>query len=105
VPPTSSREVPDACSQFFVAIAFCLSVTLAQAAGFRSIDVPADADGPAPKGAMWYPYSAPSGEIDLGGVVLPGVKECPIAGNKLPLIEVSRYGREARRWRVYCRRH
>jgi hypothetical protein len=38
----------------FVAV-LCLAATLAQAAGFRLIEVPADADGPVLKGAMWYP--------------------------------------------------
>jgi predicted dienelactone hydrolase len=97
VPPTSGREVLDACPKFFVAIAFCLSATLAQAAGFRFIDVPAGADGPALKGAKWYPCSEPSGEIELGGVVLPSVKECPIAGNKRPLVAIS-HGDDGNFW-------
>src|SRR6516225_12466120 len=75
--------------KFFVAVALCLTATLAQAAGFRFIEVPADADGPALKGAMWYPCSEPPGEIDLGNIVLPGVNDCPISGDKLPLVVVS----------------
>jgi predicted dienelactone hydrolase len=77
--------------KFFVAItlAFCLTATLAQAAGFRFIEVPADADGPALAGAMWYPCSEPPGEIHLGKIALPGVKDCPISGDRLPLIVVS----------------
>jgi hypothetical protein len=35
----------------WLAIALCLTTTLAQAAGFRFIEVPADADGPALRGA------------------------------------------------------
>jgi len=35
-------------SKFLVAFVVCLTSTLAQAAGFRFIDVPADADNPAP---------------------------------------------------------
>jgi hypothetical protein len=50
------------------AVLLCLTATLAQAAGFRFIEVPADADGPALKGAMWYPCSEPPGEIQLGDI-------------------------------------
>jgi hypothetical protein len=75
-------------ARFVVVIALCLTATLAQAAGFRFIDVPADADGPALKGAMWYPCAEPPGEIDLGGITVPGVKDCPIGGDKLPLVVV-----------------
>ena len=75
--------------KFLVTIALCLTATLAQVAGFRFIDVPADADGPALKGAMWYPCSEPPGEIDLGNIAVPGVKDCPISGDKLPLVVVS----------------
>jgi hypothetical protein len=36
------------------AIILCLTATLAQGAGIRAIDIPASADGPALKGAVWY---------------------------------------------------
>ena len=71
------------------ASALCLMATIAQAAGFRLIEVPADADGPALSGAMWYPCSEPPGEIDLGVITLSGAKDCPISGDKLPLVVVS----------------
>jgi hypothetical protein len=71
-----------------VAIALGLTATLAQAAGFRFIEVPADADGPALEGAMWYPCAEPPGEIELGKITLPGVKDCPIVGEKLPLVVI-----------------
>ncbi len=74
---------------FLAAVALCLTATLAHAAGLRFIEVPADADGPALKGAMWYPCAAPPGEIQLGPLTLPGVKDCPISGEKLPLVVVS----------------
>jgi predicted dienelactone hydrolase len=70
-------------------IALCLTATLAQAAGLRFIEVPADADGPALKGAMWYPCPEPPGEIHLGPIILSGVKDCPINGDSLPLVVVS----------------
>jgi predicted dienelactone hydrolase len=57
--------------------------------GFRFIEVPADANGPALGGAMWYPCSEPPGEIDLGEITLSGAKDCPISGDKLPLVVVS----------------
>ncbi|MET3991883.1 putative dienelactone hydrolase [Bradyrhizobium sp. JR7.2] len=68
----------------------CLAATLAHAAGLRFIEVPADASGPALTGMVWTPCAAPPSEVALdGGVVLPGVKDCPVAGNRLPLIVVS----------------
>jgi predicted dienelactone hydrolase len=76
-------------AKFFVTIALCLTGTLGQAAGFRFIDMPAEADGPALKGAMWYPCAEPPGEIDLGNIAVPGVEDCPISGHKLPLVVVS----------------
>ena len=76
-------------SKLFVAITLFLSAELAQAAGLQSIDVPADAGGPALKGGMWSPCSEPPGEVVLGGRTMPGVKDCPISGDKLPLIVVS----------------
>ena len=76
-------------AKFLAPIALCLTATLAQAAGFRLIDVPADVDGPALNGAMWYPCSEPPSEIDLGNIAVPGVKDCPISGDKLPLVVVS----------------
>ncbi|MFK4499139.1 putative dienelactone hydrolase [Bradyrhizobium japonicum] len=68
----------------------CLAATLAHAAGLGFIEVPADAGGPALTGMVWTPCAAPPSEVVLGGgVVLPGVKDCPVAGSRLPLIVVS----------------
>jgi predicted dienelactone hydrolase len=75
--------------KFLAAIALCLTATVAQAAGFRLIAVPWDADGPALIGAIWYPCADPPGEIRLGPLTLPGVRDCPISGDKLPLVVVS----------------
>lgn len=71
------------------AIGFCLTATLAQAAGLRLIDIPADADGPAIHGAIWYPCTVPPGEVKIGWAILPGVQDCPLAGDHLPLIAAS----------------
>ena len=75
--------------KFLAAIGFWFMATLAQAAGVRSIDIPADADGPAIQGAIWYPCTEPPGEVHLGKATLPGVKDCPLRGDKLPLVVVS----------------
>lgn len=75
--------------KLILAISLCLAATLAHGAGFRLIDVPGDADGPALHGAIWYPCSEPPGKVDLGKITVPGVKDCPFAGARLPLIVVS----------------
>ncbi len=71
------------------AITLCLTATLAQGAGIRAIDIPASADGPALKGAVWYLCSQPPEKVDLGKITLPGVKDCPLPDKNLPLIVVS----------------
>jgi predicted dienelactone hydrolase len=75
--------------KFLLAISLCLAATLVQAAGIRFIDVPADTDGPALTGAMWYPCSAPPADVKLGKLTLSAVKDCPIEGGKLPLVVIS----------------
>jgi len=75
--------------RLLAAIGFCLTATLAQAAGLRLIDIPADADGPAIHGAIWYPCTVPPGEVKIGWAILPGVQDCPLAGDHLPLIAAS----------------
>ena len=74
---------------FAVALFLCSGAIAAQAAGFRLIDIPADGDRPAIHGATWAPCAEPAGEIKLGSVTLPGVKDCPIVGEKLPLVVIS----------------
>jgi predicted dienelactone hydrolase len=75
--------------RFLVTLALLFTATLAQAAGFRFIEVPADGEGPALKGAMWSPCSEAPGTVDLGNITLPGVKDCAIGGEKLPLVVIS----------------
>ena len=75
--------------KFFVAVALYLTAPMAQAAGFRLIEVPADADGPALKGAMWHPCADPPGEITLGPYILSVAKDCPISGDRLLLVVIS----------------
>ena len=69
--------------------ALCCAATLAHAAGFAFIEVPADKDGPALRGAVWSPCSTPPGRIDLAPLVLQGTRDCPVAGQGLPLVVVS----------------
>ena len=56
------------------AIILCLTATLAQGAGIRAIDIPASADGPALKGAVWYLCAKPPEKVDLGKITLPGLR-------------------------------
>jgi len=74
---------------FFTTVALCFTPMFATAAGFRLIDMPSDADGPALKAAIWYPCSQPPGEINYRGIILPGVNDCPITGERLPLVVIS----------------
>ncbi|CAM3440149.1 alpha/beta hydrolase family protein [Paracidovorax anthurii] len=69
--------------------AFFLSATLAHAAGFAFIEVPADREGPALRGAVWSPCDAPAGRIALDPLVIDGLKDCPVMGTGLPLVVVS----------------
>jgi len=48
--------------KLLVATVLVLTATLAQGAGLRAIDIPADAGGPALKGAIWSPCSQPPQE-------------------------------------------
>jgi predicted dienelactone hydrolase len=76
-------------SRSLAVIFLCLVATFAHAAGVRVIDVPADAKGPALHGAIWYPCSEPPGEVKLGNATLPGVRDCAVKGDKLPLVVIS----------------
>lgn len=75
--------------KFIVAAALCLMVAGAQAAGIRLIDVPADSAGPALTGAVWSPCAMALQEVEVEGTALPAVKDCPISGDKLPLVVIS----------------
>nr|WP_296015181.1 dienelactone hydrolase [uncultured Acidovorax sp.] len=76
-------------SRALLPAALCCAATLAQAAGFSFIQVPADKDGPALRGAVWSPCSTPPGRIDLAPLVLQGTRDCPLTGQGLPLVVVS----------------
>jgi predicted dienelactone hydrolase len=75
--------------RLLIVVGLSLAAASAQAAGFRLIDVPADGEGHALHGAMWYPCQEPAGEVTIGKITLPAVKDCPLRSDKLPLIVVS----------------
>ena len=62
---------------------------MVQAAGFRFIDFPADASGPALTSAVWSPCAAPPQEIKFRFATIPAVQNCPVVGDRLPLIVLS----------------
>lgn len=72
-----------------IAIALCALATPSFATGFRVIDVPANADGPALTGGLWYPCAEPTGTVQLGPYALSVSKDCPLSGDKHPLVVVS----------------
>lgn len=61
----------------------------AKAAGFRFIDIPADANGPALTGAVWSPCDQPSQQMRVGPVTIAAARNCPVVGERLPLIVMS----------------
>jgi predicted dienelactone hydrolase len=73
---------------FGLAAFFCLGATLVQAAGLALIEFPSDSDGPI-SGAVWYPCAAPAQELTIHGVAISGVMDCPLVGDKLPLVVIS----------------
>lgn len=70
-------------------IAFCLGASLTQAAGLKPLDIPAEGGLLPLKGAVWYPCSQPVNETRIGPFVLSVSMNCPLAGEKRPLIVVS----------------
>jgi hypothetical protein len=67
----------------------CLMAAGVKAAGFGFIDVPADPAGPAMRGAVWSPCAISPQDVVVDRTTLPGVKDCPIAGDKLPLVHAE----------------
>ncbi|HEX7866060.1 MAG TPA: dienelactone hydrolase [Variovorax sp.] len=71
--------------------AACFSAALAQAAGYGTIEIPADREGPAMQGAVWTPCATPAGDLKLGRTTIQGVRDCPLPPGavRLPLIVIS----------------
>jgi predicted dienelactone hydrolase len=74
---------------FSIAMALCTLATPSFAAGFRFLSIPADAQGPAIIGAMWYPCDEPPGQMQFGPYILPLSKDCPLSGEKHPMVIIS----------------
>ena len=72
-----------------VVATLCLTASVAEPAGLGFVDVPADPEGPAMTGAVWSPCAMPPQDMVVGRATLPGVKDCPIAGDRLPLVVIS----------------
>ena len=72
-----------------VAVAFCCTATPVRTAGIQFIEIPGGIGGAAIEGAVWSPCAAPAQQVMLRRLAVPGVKDCPIAGDKLPLVVVS----------------
>src|ERR1700730_2658538 len=72
-----------------VAATLCLTALVAEGAGFGCVDVPPDPEGPAMRGTVWSPCVMPPQDVVVGRTTLPGVKDCPIAGDRLPFVVIS----------------
>lgn len=70
-------------------IVFCLYTRAGYAAGFQFIEVPADNEGPALRGAVWTPCDVPAEKISVGPIVISGVKDCAVSRSQLPLVVIS----------------
>lgn len=75
--------------RFGLVMLLAAAASMAQAAGYKSFEIPADADGPALRVAEWTPCAQPPGQIELGPFALPAVRNCPVAGSDLPLVVMS----------------
>jgi predicted dienelactone hydrolase len=76
--------------------AFSLAVTEAHAAGLMELQIPADASGPGFEAMIWTPCATPPKNIAIEPpLVVPGIRNCPIVGSKLPLIIISHGGGSA----------
>jgi len=71
-----------------MAVAF-LACSAAGAAGLKRLEIPAVDGGQALFGAVWFPCALPNGRVRLGRILVPGVKDCPVLGAKLPLVVIS----------------
>lgn len=61
----------------------------AEAAGVRIIEIPASEKGVAFKAIVWSPCALVPVDTKIGPFSIHAVRDCPIEGNKLPLIIVS----------------
>jgi predicted dienelactone hydrolase len=76
-------------SSLLPAIVLCGAATLAQAAGIQFIEVPLRSEGTSLTGVVWYPCAEPMQKVRLHGLAVPGVQDCPVSGDRHPLVVVS----------------
>ncbi|MBB4291035.1 putative dienelactone hydrolase [Rhizobium leguminosarum] len=72
-----------------LAAAFCLAMSPAQAAGLKFLHIPVGQDDPAIDAAMWSPCTEVPEDVQIRALTIPAVPDCPIAGEKLPLVIIS----------------
>jgi predicted dienelactone hydrolase len=72
-----------------LALGLGLAAPLAQAAGFKAVEIPAEGALQPLKGAVWYPCAQPKSEMRLGPFVMSVTMNCPLVGEKRPLVVIS----------------
>ena len=72
-----------------IALLLLVAACETQAAGIRRIRIEGSATGPLIVGAVWYPCATSVQDAGDGNVALSAVRDCPLAGEKLPLIVMS----------------
>jgi len=85
---TTRKKLPHAAASILTLL-LCLFTAVAHAAGFKRLDIPADANGPALRAMVWTPCAEPAENVPFGPYILHGRRDCPTAGDKLPLIVIS----------------
>ena len=85
---TTRNQLPWAAASIFAVLFFLLG-TVAHAAGFKRVNIPADANGPALKAMVWTPCAEPAEDVPFGPYILHGRRDCPTVGDKLPLVVIS----------------
>ncbi|MEM5403735.1 dienelactone hydrolase [Paraburkholderia unamae] len=85
---TTRKILPYAAAQILTVL-LCLFTAVAHAAGFKRLDIPADANGPALNAMVWTPCAEPAENVPFGPYILHGRRDCPTVGDKLPLIVIS----------------
>lgn len=73
----------------FLFAALCFATSLVHAAGFQFIEIPGNGSFQPLKGAVWYPCNQPPANEKVGPVELSVLKNCPVTGEKLPLVVIS----------------
>lgn len=78
------------CLRLVLVAAFCLTVSSAHAAGLKFLHIPGGPeDGPAIDAAMWSPCAEAPADVQIEALTVPAVLDCPIAGERLPLVIIS----------------